>query len=216
MNCLEWNTLLGVLWWTSSKNNLIFLSKKVRTQAVESLNCRYPLLGMSLMCSWFGFSRKAWYAAIKQMENSLFEFDLVIVEIKRICKRIPGIGSWKLCELIKPFFFFHQLKIGRNKLVLRQFWWKVFDKAILENKFIFKICQFRNEKETREFKHLRFYRSNTLSPKLTKKLIHWNMQMITIVVMAYVFSVQQGISQGVKKNKMYRDQSKSLAISFFR
>ena len=216
MNCLEWNPLLGKLWWTLPRSNLIFLSEKVRTQAVETLSCRYPLLGMSLTCSWFGFSRQTWYTAIKQMENNLFEFDLVIVEIKRICKRIPGIGSGKLYELIKPFFFFHQLKIGRDKLVLRQFWWKVFDKAILENKFIFKICQFRNEKETREFKHLRFYRSNTLSPKLTKKLIHRNMQMITIVVLAYVFIVQQGFSQGVKKIKMYRDQSKSLAISFFR
>ena len=71
---------------------------------------------MSLMCSWFGFSRQAWYAAIKQMEKNLFEFDLVIVEIKRIRKRIPGIGSGKLYELIKPFFFPHQLKIGRDKL----------------------------------------------------------------------------------------------------
>ena len=40
----------------------------------------------------------------------------VIVEIKRIRKRIPGIGSGKLYELIKPFFFSHQLKIGRDKL----------------------------------------------------------------------------------------------------
>ena len=62
------------------------------------------------------FSRQAGYAAIKQMEKNLFEFDLVIVEIKRIRKRIPGIGSGKLYELIKPFFFFHQLKIGRDKL----------------------------------------------------------------------------------------------------
>ncbi len=71
---------------------------------------------MSLMCSWFGFSRQAWYAAIKQMEKNVFEFDLVIGEIKRIRKRIPGIGSGKLYELIKPFFFSHQLKIGRDKL----------------------------------------------------------------------------------------------------
>lgn len=46
----------------------------------------------------------------------MFEFDLVIGEIKRIRKRIPGIGSGKLYELIKPFFFSHQLKIGRDKL----------------------------------------------------------------------------------------------------
>ena len=68
------------------------------------------------MCSWFGFSRQAWYAAIKQMEKNLFEFDLVIVEIKRIRKRIFGIGSGKLYELIKPFFFSHHLKISRDKL----------------------------------------------------------------------------------------------------
>ena len=68
------------------------------------------------MCSWFGFSRQAWYEAIKQTEKNLFEFDLVIVEIKRIRKRIPGIGSGKLNEFIKPFFFSHQLKIGRDKL----------------------------------------------------------------------------------------------------
>jgi hypothetical protein len=93
-----------------------FYQIKVRTQAVETLSRRYPLLGMSLMCSWFGFSRQAWYAAIKQMEKNLFEFDLVTGEIKRIRKRIHRIGSGKLYELIKPFFFFHQLKIGRDKL----------------------------------------------------------------------------------------------------
>ena len=54
------------------------------------------------------------------------------------------------------------------KMVLRQFWWKVFGKAILKNKLLSKTCQFRNKKETREFKHLRFYRINNLSPKLTK------------------------------------------------
>ena len=57
------------------------------------------------------------------------------------------------------------------KMVLRQFWWKVFGKAILENKFLSKACQFRNKKETREFKHLRFYKSNNLSPELTKNQI---------------------------------------------
>ena len=74
MKSIAWETLVDI-----AKNNLIFLSKKVRTQAVEALSSRYPLLGMSLMCSWFGFSPQAWYAAIKQMEKNLFEFDLVIV-----------------------------------------------------------------------------------------------------------------------------------------
>ena len=41
--------------------------------------------------------------AIKQMDKNVF--DLVIAEIKQIRKRISGIGSGKLYELIKPFFF---------------------------------------------------------------------------------------------------------------
>ena len=57
------------------------------------------------------------------------------------------------------------------KLVLCQFWWKVFANVILENKFPSKTYQFRNKKETREFKHLRFCGSNNLSPKLTKNQI---------------------------------------------
>jgi putative transposase len=50
------------------------------------------------------------------MEKNVFEFDLVIGEIKRIRKRIPELGSGKLYELIKHFFFFHQLKFGSDKL----------------------------------------------------------------------------------------------------
>jgi hypothetical protein len=40
--------------------------KVILSQAVEVLSCRYPLLGMGLM------------------EKSIFELDLIIVEIKRI------------------------------------------------------------------------------------------------------------------------------------
>ena len=64
------------------------------------------------MCSWFEFSRQAWYSAIKQGEKNVFEFDLVIVDIKRI----PGISSGKLYELKKTVLLSYQLKIGRDKL----------------------------------------------------------------------------------------------------
>ena len=50
----------------------------------------------------------------------------------------------------------------------------MFDKVILENNFSSKTYQFRNKKETREFKRLRFYGSNNLSPKLTKNQFHRN------------------------------------------
>ena len=107
---IEWNAQdeihrLGNFGGYCRKTIRYFYQKKVRTQAVESLSCRYPLLNMSLMCSRFGFSRQAWYAVIKQMEKNVFEFNLVIGEIKWIRKRIPNIGSGKLYELIKPFFF---------------------------------------------------------------------------------------------------------------
>ena len=56
-------------------------------------------------------------------------------------------------------------------MVLRQFWWKVFDKANIANTFSSKTRQFSNKKEIRAFKPLRFYGSNNLPPKLTKNQI---------------------------------------------
>ena len=38
-------------------------------------------------------------------------------------------------------------------------------------------CQFSHKKEAREFKHLQFYGSNNLSPKLTKDQFHRNTQL---------------------------------------
>ena len=98
------------------RNYAYFHQKKVRTQTVEKLTCRYPLLGMSLLCSLFGFSRQAWYAAIKQKEKVSFEFDAVLAEILAIRKRIPGIGTAKLYELLKPFLSSHFIKMGRDKI----------------------------------------------------------------------------------------------------
>jgi len=40
--------------------------------------------------------------------------------------------------------------------------------------------------------------------------------MVAIVVMAYVLSVYQGICNGIKKIKIYKDKSENLAISYFR
>lgn len=71
---------------------------------------------MCLLCSLFGFSRQAWYAATKQKEKISFEFDAVLAEIMLIRKRIPGIGSAKLYELLKPFLSSHSIKMGRDKL----------------------------------------------------------------------------------------------------
>lgn len=71
---------------------------------------------MSLLCSLFGFSRQAWYAAIKQKEKVSFEFDAVLAEILAIRKRIPGIGTAKLYELLKPFLSSHFIKMGRDKI----------------------------------------------------------------------------------------------------
>lgn len=90
--------------------------KKKFAPKVEKLTYRYPLLGMSLLCSLFGFSPQAWYAAIKQKEKVSFEFDAVLAEILAIRKRIPGIGTAKLYELLKPFLSSHFIKMGRDKI----------------------------------------------------------------------------------------------------
>ena len=60
------------------------------------------------------------------------------------------------------------------KLVIRQCWWKVFDKAIVENTFSSKTRPFSHEKETQAFEPLQFYGSNHLSPIWTKNPFHRN------------------------------------------
>ena len=70
---------------------------------------------MEQLCRLFGVS-KAWYAAAGRQEKKCFQKDLILEEIRRIRRKIPGIGTVKLHELMQGFIKQHQLKLGRDKL----------------------------------------------------------------------------------------------------
>ena len=91
---------------------ILYLKPKKRKQTKPELN---KVKDLEAKIKWLEKENEILrMKAIKQMDKNVF--DLVIAEIKQIRKRISGIGSGKLYELIKPFFFSRQLKIGRGKL----------------------------------------------------------------------------------------------------
>ncbi|WP_353718835.1 integrase core domain-containing protein [Dyadobacter sp. 676] len=61
-------------------------------------------------------SRQAWYAAARRREKKCFEQDLILGDVRRIRRQIPGIGTAKLHDLMKDFLRGHQIKLGRDKL----------------------------------------------------------------------------------------------------
>ncbi len=64
------------------------------------------------------------------------------------------------------------------------------------------------------FKHLKTngFNLEQLNFKDNKKFL----LLVAIVVMAYVLSLEQGLQKACKKVKIYKDQSKNLAVSIFR
>ena len=63
-----------------------------------------------------GLTRQAWYAATRRQEKVGFQAALVLVEVKRLRKLVPGLGTTKLYEMMQGFLTSHQIKLGRDKL----------------------------------------------------------------------------------------------------
>ena len=71
---------------------------------------------MEQLCGLFGLTRQAWYAASRRQEKKGFQAALVLAEVKRLRKQVPGLGTTKLYELMQGFLTSHQIKLGRDKL----------------------------------------------------------------------------------------------------
>lgn len=71
---------------------------------------------MEQLTKLFGLTRQAWYAAARRKEKRSFQIDLILEEVRRIRRKIPGIGTAKLQEVMRDFIGRHQLKLGRDKL----------------------------------------------------------------------------------------------------
>lgn len=71
---------------------------------------------MEQLCGLFGLTRHAWYAATRRQQKAGFQASLVLAEVMRLRRQVPGLGTTKLHEMMQSFLAFHQIKLGRDKL----------------------------------------------------------------------------------------------------
>lgn len=71
---------------------------------------------MEQLCGVFGLTRQAWYAATRRQEKQGFQAAIVLAEVRRLRRQIPGLGTTKLYELMQDFLASHRIKLGRDKL----------------------------------------------------------------------------------------------------
>ena len=71
---------------------------------------------MEQLCGLFGLTRQAWYATTRRQEKSGFQATIVLAEVRRLRKQVPGLGTTKLYELMQGFLASHQIKLGRDRI----------------------------------------------------------------------------------------------------
>ncbi len=71
---------------------------------------------MEQLCTLFGLTRYAWYAATRRQQKVGFQTSLVLAEVMRLRRQVPGLGTTKLHEMMEAFLTNHQIKLGRDKL----------------------------------------------------------------------------------------------------
>jgi transposase InsO family protein len=76
----------------------------------------YGHISMGVMCRWFGISRQAYYQYEWNQSESVFQYGLLLEEVKSIRQRHPRLGVRKLQELLRSFTRAHGIKIGRDAL----------------------------------------------------------------------------------------------------
>ena len=76
----------------------------------------HKYISLGTMCKWFGISRQAYYQHEWNLSEEVFQYDLVLDEIKDIRVRHPRMGVRKLQELLRPFMQEYSIKMGRDAL----------------------------------------------------------------------------------------------------
>lgn len=77
---------------------------------------RHSRLSLGRLCRLFGITRQAYYQHYWHAEETSFEQELVVSEVRRIRQKHNRMGGRKLYELIEPFILEHQIKMGRDAL----------------------------------------------------------------------------------------------------
>lgn len=76
----------------------------------------YPKVSLGRFCRLLGVTRQSYYQHFWQLEQLVFEEELVVSEVLRIRKNHRRMGGRKLYELLQPFLMEHQIKMGRDRL----------------------------------------------------------------------------------------------------
>ena len=77
---------------------------------------QYKQVGLSRFCRLLGISRQAYYQHFWQQRTATTQQELVVKEVKRIRINHPYLGTRKLYQVLQPFLFEHNIKLGRDAL----------------------------------------------------------------------------------------------------
>lgn len=76
----------------------------------------YPSIGLSRICRLLGITRQAYYQHFWHSEFERVEEELILNHVLTIRKDHRSMGGRKLYELLQPFLYEHQIKMGRDAL----------------------------------------------------------------------------------------------------
>ena len=76
----------------------------------------HEYFSLSTFCKCFGISRQAWYQHEWNLSKDIFQYGLLLEEVKKIRKRHQRMGVRKLHELLRSFMQENMIKIGRDAL----------------------------------------------------------------------------------------------------
>jgi transposase InsO family protein len=76
----------------------------------------YNYVNISALCKWFDISRQAYYQHEWTLSEEVFQYGVLLEEVKDIRKRHNRMGVRKLQEMLRPLMQEYGIKIGRDAL----------------------------------------------------------------------------------------------------
>ena len=76
----------------------------------------YEYLSINALCKCFSISRQSYYQHEWDVSEEVFQYGLVLEEIRSIRHRHPRVGGRKLYEILRSFMREHRIKMGRDAL----------------------------------------------------------------------------------------------------
>ena len=78
------------------------------------------------ICRLFGVTRQAYYQYFERNIDTELEHELIIAEVLKIRRQNPRIGTRKLYVMLECFMHEHQIKMGRDVVMVGRFFFRLF------------------------------------------------------------------------------------------